>query len=107
MTTDATFVTLHINSGYHGRVGSLGIPIFPHAAAPADQANLYTGVEYTTDGVICGHCNDDCNDLPHRDGKPIIARHASSAHVRACQAITIAYEDDVAAEAPLVRAGWL
>jgi hypothetical protein len=82
-----------------GRVGSPGIPMFAHIAAPANAAiHYYSGPECTVTGPVCG----GCSDIWART-----IRHASVAHIRACWEAAQDCEAEAAAEWPLIRAGWL
>jgi hypothetical protein len=116
MTATATAVQLLLNNfggretayARAGRVGSPGIPMLAQLAQPVSDGAHYYGVECTTTGPVCGVCTDGLRSHPgHLDYSDGHVRHASAAHVRRCTEVLARMEDDAAAEAPLIAAGWL
>lgn len=96
-------ITLHLNNfggnetayARAGRVGSFGIPLFANVAAPADGAQVDAyDIEATVTGVVCAECSSPTDRV----------RHATTAHVRACNVLRRELAADMAAEA---RIPWL
>lgn len=90
--------TLHLirNVGSYHTGFALAAPVLAIVATPCGQL-AYDGPDDTLDGVVCGHCLDNREE---------IVRHATPAHVWACESQRQEFIAQQAAEI-YAENGWL